>query len=84
MLLFYGAGDEVWKFHQQNDLRKQAATLQRTRPRRDVLLLAAPQTPDKAMIQALADANTIDASGGFDDATLAPLWAVLAQSDGPS
>ncbi|MBL8300460.1 MAG: toll/interleukin-1 receptor domain-containing protein [Rhodanobacteraceae bacterium] len=82
LLLFYGDGDEMWKFHQQNDLRKQAATLQRVRPRRDVLLLAPPQTPDKALIQALAEANTIDASSGFDDATLAPLWAVLAPGGG--
>jgi len=78
LLLFYGAGDEDWKFHQQTELRKHPAADRPGRaPRSDWLLLAGPATDDKRLQQALAEPGVIDALDRLDDATLAPLWAAL-------
>jgi len=75
LILYYGDGDEIWKFHHLNELRKQQAT--RTRPRSDWLCLAPPSTPDKEFLKSLAEPNLIDALGGVSDAALAPVVAGL-------
>ena len=74
MILYYGAGDEAWKFHQLNDLRKQAAGGTR---RSDWICLAPPSTPDKELLQSLAEPNLIDARAGVSDTMLQPLLAAL-------
>lgn len=76
LLLFYGAGDEAWKFHQLNDLRKQAATGAGVRS--PWIVLAPPATPDKQMLQALEEKNVIDLLAGLSDAVLDPLVAALS------
>jgi len=78
LLLLYGAGDEVWKFHQLNELRKRGASAGRARTRADWICVAAPATDDKRLLQSLAEPNLIDASAGFTEAALQPLWASLA------
>lgn len=77
LVLFYGAGDEVWKFHQQSDLRKQAAASGTPR-RSEWICLASPSTPDKELLHALGDANLLDAREGFSGAMLQPLVSALA------
>ena len=77
LVLFYGAGDEVWKFHQQSDLRKQAAASGTPR-RSEWICLAPPSTPDKELLQALGDANLLDARDGVSGAMLQPLVSALA------
>ncbi|MEO8122671.1 MAG: toll/interleukin-1 receptor domain-containing protein [Burkholderiales bacterium] len=76
LILFYGSGDEVWKFHQESELRKLAAT-NRDGRRSEWLGLAAPSTPDKELLQALAEPGLIDGLVGFSDAALLPLLAAL-------
>lgn len=68
LMLYYGAGDEIWKHYQLNDLRKQAAAAPRARPAALWTVLAAPATPDKALLQALAEPRTLDllADPGLD------------------
>ncbi len=75
VLVVYASGDEAWKFHQLSDLQKQAA-IAGAGPSRWLALLP-PQTPDKDLEQALADAATLDLLAGVDAAALAPLQAAL-------
>jgi hypothetical protein len=75
-ILFYGAGDEVWKFHQQSDLIKQAAASGGTR-HSEWICLATPSTVDKEMLLQLGEPNLLDARAGFSDAVLQPLLSSL-------
>ena len=75
VLVYYGAGDEAWKVHQLNDLRKQAAL--RSAPPAQWLLLATPVTPDKELLQALAEPDTLDLLAGPSDAALAPVLSAV-------
>ena len=75
VLLCYASGDEAWKVHQGNDLRKQVAT--GGAPARGRLLLLPPETPDKTLLQALADADTVDLLAGITDPAIDALLASL-------
>jgi hypothetical protein len=77
LILFYGAGDEAWKFHQQSDLAKQAAARGAAR-QAEWICLAAPSTPDKEMLLQLGDPNLLDVRGGFSDEALQPLLSSLS------
>ena len=76
VILFYGAGDEVWKFHQQSDLIKQAAASGAIR-HSEWICLAAPSTADKEMLLQLGDPNLLDARAGFSEEALQPLLSSL-------
>ena len=85
LILFYGAADEAWKFHQDNELRKQAASGRADgtpasvgRRRSEWLALAAPVTVDKTLLRALAAPGLIDGLAGFSPSALQPLLADLA------
>lgn len=78
LVLFYGAGDEAWKFHQQSELRKQGAAGGAGRHRSEWTCLAPPSTADKQMLQQLEEPHLIDALAGWTAATLEPLLAALA------
>jgi hypothetical protein len=73
VLLFYGAGDEAWKFHQENELRRMAGLQQGRRSPPVHLYVAAPPGADKELLLSLAETNLIDGSAGFSEAALAPL-----------
>lgn len=77
IVLFYGAGDEAWKFHQQNDLRKLQGSPRERPLKASLTLLAAPASDDKEVLQALAEPDVLDGLGDIDEATLAPLFATL-------
>lgn len=77
VILFYGAGDEVWKFHQQNELRKHAADGKR---RSVWTCLMPPSSPDKQLLRQLADPDLIDLLDGVSLAALQPLLAALPLS----
>ena len=79
VLLYCGCGDEAWRVHQGNDLRKQAAG--GARAGSPWLLLAPPLTPDKELQQALAEPRTIDLLAGLQDGVLAPLALALAAAE---
>ena len=78
VMLFYGAGDEVWKFHQQSELRKQAVAGSGGRRCSEWTCLAQPSTADKQLLQQLEEPMLIDALAGLSLATLQPLLAALA------
>lgn len=78
LVLFYGAGDEVWKFHQQSELRKQGAAGVAGRRRSEWICLAPPSTADKQMMRQLEEPHLIDALVGWTAASLDSLLAALA------
>jgi TIR domain len=82
ILLYYGAGDEAWKHHQQAELRKLLGSTRQRVLRASMVLLAPPLTDDKEVLLALAAPDTIDATGGLGEATLAPLLAALPSDAG--
>jgi TIR domain len=77
VILFYGAGDEAWKFHQERDLCKQAPGAAHART--PWVWLAPPHTPDKALLQALGDAKLLDGLADDQGAALHPLLTALAE-----
>jgi uncharacterized protein (DUF1810 family) len=83
IVLYYGAGDEAWKFHQQNDLRKLLGSPRERPLKASLTLLAAPASDDKEVLQALAEPDVLDGLGGIDDATLGPLFAALGVGAAP-
>lgn len=80
VMLFYGAGDEVWKFHQQSELRKQAAARSSARRSPEWTCLAQPSTADKQLLQQLEEPMLIDALAGWSVAMLQSLLAALKPS----
>lgn len=80
VVLLYANGDEAWKQHQLTDLHKQLALA----GRRDApwLALLPPETPDKLLLQALAEPDTADLLGRVIEAALAPLVAAAQAVEG--
>jgi hypothetical protein len=82
VVLYYGAGDEAWKYHQQAELRKLHGSPRERALKASLVLLAPPMSDDKELLQALAEPDTIDALAGLDEARLAPLLAALGVAGG--
>ncbi len=86
LILFYGSGDEVWKFHQQSELRKLAALRSAATMPSEWLWLAPPLSADKELLQLLGDTQLLDGlgegSGGGIDA-LQPLFATVGPTRPP-
>ena len=73
--VYYGAGDEAWRYHQQRELdRIRGLRTARALPA-ETLVLAAPASDDKALLADLSEPGgaLIDARAGIDDAVLAAM-----------
>ena len=70
VLLYYGAGDEAWKYHQLNELRKARGEQAGGDAGLCCTWVAPPASDDKALLLMLGEPGTIDASGGISDAAL--------------
>ena len=77
MLLYYGTGDEAWKYHQQNDLRKLQGLVRERPLRASFTCLAQPLSDDKELLQAMAEDDTLDLLDTVDAERLAPLLNAL-------
>jgi hypothetical protein len=75
VLLFYGDGDEAWRFFQQNDVRKIACSQGQKRPV-VATYVAAPGTEDKEIMLATGEPNVIDGLAGMPE----PLLEAFAHS----
>jgi hypothetical protein len=60
IILFYGAGDEAWKFHQQNELKKMRGLRGEKPMPADYTYLAGPVTDDKDLLLTLDEPNLIN------------------------
>jgi hypothetical protein len=67
VILFYGAGDEAWKFHQQNELKR----IRALRPERplpaETIYLSSPITDDKDLLVGLHEPTLVNALSSFPD-----------------
>ncbi|MBC7779269.1 MAG: hypothetical protein H7125_04115 [Proteobacteria bacterium] len=81
VILFYGAGDEAWKYHQENELRKMAGLHVSHSAPPVHLYVSAPASPDKELLVSLQEPNLIDGSGGLAVEALAPFIAALRSGD---
>jgi hypothetical protein len=77
VILFYGAGDEAWKFHQQNELKKIRG--QRDKPLlAEYTYLAGSATDDKDLLLALEEPTLINGLEGFSDVAMDAFVRVVA------
>jgi hypothetical protein len=78
VVIFYGAGDEAWKYYKQNELKK-IGGLRRERPiLAEYTYLAGPTTDDKELLVSLEEPNVIDGRNGFAEATMEGLLRALS------
>ncbi|MGH7844517.1 MAG: hypothetical protein ACREQW_05010 [Candidatus Binatia bacterium] len=79
VLLYYGSGDEAWKFHQQNELKRIRALRSKQPLPPETLYLSDPSTEDKELLVGLGEPNLINAMTGIpEDAIGAFLSRIVA------
>lgn len=76
VLLFYGAGDEAWKFTVDNELKKMRA-YRGDKPLLTYTYLAAPKTGDKEDLLDMEEPHLINGFGDFSEAALAEFLQAL-------
>lgn len=82
VIIFYGRGDQTWKYYQQAELKKMRAL------RGDKPLLAeftyvtTPSTADKDMLISLGEEDVIDGLSGLSEKRMAPFVNALNVSEG--
>ncbi|HEY6141300.1 MAG TPA: TIR domain-containing protein [Thermoanaerobaculia bacterium] len=82
VLLYYGAGDELWLRRKLRELQKSAA-LGRERPLlARGIYVGAPSTPQKERFRTHEAILVHEPAGGFDPAALAPLLEAIAKARG--
>lgn len=79
-IIFYAAADEAWKFQQHNEVQRVRAGRTGKAPLHELTYLAAPMTDDKDLLLSMGEAGVIDATGGFSEEALAPLFQALGVS----
>lgn len=80
VVIFYGAGDEAWKYYKQNELKK-IRGLRREKPMlAEYTYLAGPSTDDKELLVSVEEPNVIDGRNGFSDATVEGLLRALGRA----
>lgn len=82
VILFYGAGDEAWKYHQLNELHKARSAKPGINPLAELTWIAPPLTDDKTMLLMLGDPTTFDGLGGFSETGLDTLLGAWRSEKG--
>jgi len=75
IVLFYGMGDDAWKYHQQNEMKKVRGA-RREKPPLMYTYLAGPAGDDKQFV-ADTEKNVIDGREAFAEESLKPLASAL-------
>ncbi len=84
IILFYGAGDEAWKFSIDSDIRKMPAYREgKSLPHR-FTYLADPTTTEKEEMMVMEEAGLIDGLGGFSESAMADFISAMKKSGGSS
>ena len=82
VILFYGAGDQSWKYYQQSDLKKMRAQRGDKPLLGEFTYVAAPTTRDKELVVSLGQEKVINALNGFSEEGMAPFIKAVASSGG--
>ena len=84
IVLYYGAGDELWLRRKLRELQKSAA-LGRERPLlARGIYVGGPATPQKERFRTHEAMLIHEPAGGFDPAVLAPLLGAIAKAREPA
>lgn len=84
MLLYYGAGDELWLRRKVRELQKSTA-LEREKPSlARAIYIGAPATPQKERFRTHEGMLIREPANGFDPSVLAPLLGEIAKARGAS
>lgn len=82
VILFYGTGDQTWKYYQQTELKKMRG-LRGDKPLlAEFTYVAAASTGDKELLVSLAEGDVIDALNGLSETGMAPFINAVASSGG--
>ena len=80
VILFYGTGDQTWKYYQQTELKKMQG-LRGDKPLlAEFTYVATPSTGDKELLVSLAEGDVIDALNGLSETGMAPFINAVAPS----
>lgn len=77
VILFYGAGDELWKRTVDSDLRKMKGYRDLKRLRTSFTYLAEPATDDKKDLIEIEEPNVMNGLGGFSEMVMQPFVQTL-------
>jgi hypothetical protein len=77
VILYYGAGDEAWKFHQQNELRRIRALRTDDPLPPETVYLSGATSDDKDLLVALGEPTVVDGRNGLPEAALAAALAAV-------
>lgn len=82
VILFYGTGDQTWKYYQETELKKMRG-LRGDKPLlAEFTYIAAPSTVDKELLVSLAEGDIIDGLSGLSEAGMAPFINAVLTSRG--
>lgn len=85
LILFYGSGDEAWKYHQEQELKRLQALPFRSKKVliANYIYLASPTTDDKELLLNLDEANLINCLRGFSESAMDNFMAVVEANGAP-
>jgi hypothetical protein len=82
VILFYGIGDQTWKYYQQTELQKMRG-LRGDKPLlAEFTYVAGPSTGDKELLVSLGEEDVIDGLGGLSEIAIAPFINAVFSSGG--
>ncbi|MEO5740016.1 MAG: toll/interleukin-1 receptor domain-containing protein [Vicinamibacterales bacterium] len=82
VILFYGTGDQTWKYYRQTELKKLRG-LRGDKPLlAEFTYVAAPGTTDKELLVSIGEGDVIDGLNGLSDAGMAPFIRAIAPAGG--
>lgn len=82
VIIFYGRGDQTWKYYQQAELKKMRALRSGKPPLAELTYVTTPTTADKEMLISLGEEDVVDGLNGLSDQGMAQLVHALSLSEG--
>jgi hypothetical protein len=81
VIIFYGKGDETWKYYQQAELKKMRALRGGKALLAELTYVTTPSTADKDMLISLGEEGVIDGLNGLSEERMARLANALKLSE---
>jgi hypothetical protein len=78
VILFYGTGDQTWKYYQHSELKKMQGVRGDKPLLAEFTYVAGPNTGDKELLVSLAEEDVIDGLNGLSETGMAPFINAIA------
>lgn len=82
VILFYGTGDEAWKYYQKTELMKMRGLRGNKPLLAEFTYVAAPSTGDKVLLVSLAEEDVIDGLNGLSETGMTPFINAVGANGG--